>query len=369
MITLGNMLLPAIMLFSPYPLLSCPKFFWASYADEFIIYWFHCLLIEPPTLSGLETHAADEHSPLLMENSLLAVKRRVLFCFFFTPLHYLSPLCFYLFNTSFTFYHLFLPLPPKCSEKQAKKLLAWFLKACFALIEQMALKGSLSLICWDLGRGPNPAGFCNSLILRHQVGIGSGQSLLCHATLLLSSLPPCPIGALAKERKPVWVGSSSCVFFFFPPPRSQVTWMSYSAYWTFCVQLFKLKASLSSPAMRKLPGGVGAGVLPLPWHGGGTMVLLRLAWEVQDCSASDHAGAGPGTAGPRLSAHAPRSWKHPPCGMIIHPMESFLLLELGRRKPRKGRAVQCAFCGINTWPSYVSGQVDVPSNYSQEERL
>lgn len=219
MITLGNMLLPAIMLFSPYPLLSCPKFFWASYADEFIIYWFHCLLIEPPTLSGLETHAADEHSPLLMENSLLAVKRRVLFCFFFTPLHYLSPLCFYLFNTSFTFYHLFLPLPPKCSEKQAKKLLAWFLKACFALIEQMALKGSLSLICWDLGRGPNPAGFCNSLILRHQVGIGSGQSLLCHATLLLSSLPPCPIGALAKERKPVWVGSSSCGFFFFPPSQ------------------------------------------------------------------------------------------------------------------------------------------------------
>lgn len=219
MITLGNMLLPAIMLFSPYPLLSCPKFFWASYADEFIIYWFHCLLIEPPTLSGLETHAADEHSPLLMENSLLAVKRRVLFCFFFTPLHYLSPLCFYLFNTSFTFYHLFLPLPPKCSEKQAKKLLAWFLKACFALIEQMALKGSLSLICWDLGRGPNPAGFCNSLILRHQVGIGSGQSLLCHATLLLSSLPPCPIGALAKERKPVWVGSSSCGFFFFSPSQ------------------------------------------------------------------------------------------------------------------------------------------------------
>ena len=54
---------------------------------------------------------------------------------------------------------------------------------------------------------PHP---CNSLILRYQVGISSEQSLLCHVTLPLSSLPPCPIGALAKERKKkTWLGSSS----------------------------------------------------------------------------------------------------------------------------------------------------------------
>jgi hypothetical protein len=75
-----------------------------------------------------------------------------------------------------------------------------------------------------------------------------------------SSLPPCSIWALAKEKgekkkKPDWVPALLFPF----SPRSHVPWMErLCADWTFCVRLLKLTASLSSPAMRKL-WGLGAG--------------------------------------------------------------------------------------------------------------
>ena len=96
------------------------------------------------------------------------------------------------------------------------------------------------------------------------------------------------------------------------------------------------------------------------------MVLLRLASEVWDRSASDPAGAGPGTTGPWPSAQAP--FQEAP--MLVDDLSSqasFLLLGHRRGKPREDRAVACAFCGTNTWPCYVSGQIDLLNSYSQEE--
>lgn len=118
----------------------------------------------------------------------------------------------------------------------------------------------------------------------------------------------------------------------------------------------------------------GTGVLPLPWHGGGTMFLLRSVSEGQDNSASDPPVAGPGPPLPapphlRLSVHAPCFRKRQWWWLIFHPGHSCLFLGHRRGKPREGRAVRCAFCGVNTWLYHFSGGVDFLNNYSQKECL
>lgn len=218
---------------------------------------------------------------------------------------------------------------------------------CFALSKQMALKGSFSLIYWELGRGPNPLPpppQCS--ILRYQVGISSEQYLLCHATLSLSTLPTMPNRSFGKrKKKPDWVPALLLPF----SPRSQVTsvrrlscWLNLlcSAFWADSFPFFSCHEK-AFPGLKCVPS-------PLPWRC--NRAPAQASHRHIGCQALDLRVAGPGTTVPLLSAEVPCSRGNADFGCWpFIPRHSFLL-KLGRRKCRKGRAERCAFCGTNTWP-------------------
>lgn len=134
---------------------------------------------------------------------------------------------------------------------------------------------------------------------------------LCHATL---PLPPSPTPNRSfgkRKKKPAGVPAPLSPF----PPRSHVTGVR-GARPTEPGQLWKLTASLSSPAMRKLSGAQACP--PLPWHGGRTPAQAGPSLGLHGPLPSPLPGPLPGpSALSLLSAHAPRAGKHQGWSLIF----------------------------------------------------
>lgn len=105
-------------------------------------------------------------------------------------------ICFYLFNI-FTFYPEF--LPPFQMQQNHHQTLALIPKGMLWFRWVNGFERSIFTHLLRSGERPQYPRL-NSVILRYQIGTSSEQSLLCHATLPFSSLPPWSIRALAKER-------------------------------------------------------------------------------------------------------------------------------------------------------------------------
>lgn len=171
----------------------------------------------------------------------------------------------------------------------------------------MAPEGSFPSVSWDLGRARDP---CSSIILRYQVGISSEQPLLCYATLSARPRLPTPVpsrsfGKRKKEKKKNLTGFQRSSRLF-----SQVSCYlnaGLSVDWASRVQLVKLTAPLSSPAMGTLRA-LRPAALSLAQRR--AELLRRLVPGGRDCSVPDHAAAGPGSAVPLLSAPVPHCRKH-----------------------------------------------------------
>lgn len=160
-------------------------------------------------------------------------------------------------------------------KNKQKNSWCWILTVCFVLTEQMALKGSFSLISWDQGRGPNPLPsplqLTNSKVPSwHQLWAVSFVS--CNPSSFLP--PPMPNRSFGKGKKEKNLTGFQLFFCLFLPDLMLLEWGGS----------LSIEPPVFSFLSWQLPflllpweSFLGLRCAPSLWHGGGTVLQLRSA--------------------------------------------------------------------------------------------